>query len=383
MDILARYSGLKTRARETRDYLTELLSSSLTNQADSKLLIKAVSGLNECANYLVFHDYYTVEQRKLVKASTCKQGLLCPFCAARRASKNVQAHGEKITNLMTGRKDLIPVMITFTVKNQSDLPSVYKHMNKSLKRLMDRRKSNKCHGTHKTEMSKVAGAIASREITFNDERGDWHPHVHMIALLTDYIDQEKLSNEWLEITGDSKIVGVSLIKKNQKKTTNTDLNPLVSGLLEVFKYALKFGDLPQEKLWEAYKYLRGKRLVTSYGDLYGVHVPESLLDDPLDDLPYIELFYQYSKKTKNYNLKTHKVMAPRTLQESPFTENINSYDVVEQRPKELKDLRDQRKGGFEDIDQEAELLGYASVDVFGRMPSTRRTRVKLKQSHQT
>lgn len=388
MDILARYSGLKTRASETREYLRDLQHSiptdSPSGEAELQLIRKAHTNLSGCANFLVFHDYYTIDERKLVKANTCKQGLLCPFCAARRAAKNVKAYGDKVENLMTGRKDLIPVMITFTVKNQTDLSTVYKHMNKSLKRLMDRRKSNKCHGTHQTEMRKVAGAIASREVTYNEEKGEWHPHIHMVALLDEFIDQKKLSEEWLEITGDSKIVSVNLIKpKDQKNPINKESNPLIDGLLEVFKYALKFGDLPQEKLWEAYKILRGKRMVTSYGDLYGVQVPESLVDDPYDDLPYIEMFYQYGKTTKSYELKSANPYESIVSQEKSVYANIDNHDPVEQRPKKRGDPDDRLRERFDNPIEEAELLHRPAANCFGRINSSRKTRVKITRSLQS
>ena len=43
--------------------------------------------------------------------------------------------------------------------------------------------------------------------------GEWHPHVHMFALLDTWIDQEHLSETWHEITGDSFIVDIRRKKK--------------------------------------------------------------------------------------------------------------------------------------------------------------------------
>ena len=44
--------------------------------------------------------------------------------------------------------------------------------------------------------------------------GEWHPHVHMFALLDTWIDQEHLSETWHEITGDSFIVDIRRKKIN-------------------------------------------------------------------------------------------------------------------------------------------------------------------------
>ena len=61
----------------------------------------------------------------------------------------------------------------------------------------------------------------------------------------------------------------------------------------MFKYALKFSELPLVDNWDAVETLSGKRLVDAFGVLRGVEVPEELTDEPLDGLPYIELFYQW------------------------------------------------------------------------------------------
>lgn len=299
MESIAPHAARKTRATQISDFLYEITKSD-RNSSEKKLAKKASDNLNGCANYLKFHDYFTIGKQKLVAAHTCKQHMLCPFCASRRAGKTVKAYEEKINTIVTGHSDLIPAMITFTVKNRSDISSVFPHLKRSFQRLMQRRRINKSQGTHSTEMSKVQGAFASYEFTYSEDTG-WHPHIHMVALLSSYVDVKKLSQEWLEITGDSMIVDVRKISsKKDKNTKKIDQNGLIDGLLEVCKYALKFSDLPDEKLWEAYKFLKGKRLSASYGNLRGVEIPESLIDDPLEDLPYIWRIFVYVRNQAKY-----------------------------------------------------------------------------------
>ena len=70
----------------------------------------------------------------------------------------------------------------------------------------------------------------------------------------------------------------------------------IDGFLETFKYALKFSDLQLSDNLHAYKTLKGKRLINSFGALRGVEVPEELTDDDLDDdLPYMLMLYTYRK----------------------------------------------------------------------------------------
>lgn len=67
----------------------------------------------------------------------------------------------------------------------------------------------------------------------------------------------------------------------------------MSGFLEVFKYAVKFSSLPLADNWTGFQVLSGRRMVASFGEFYGLQVPEALTDEGLDDLPYIELLYRY------------------------------------------------------------------------------------------
>ena len=79
--------------------------------------------------------------------------------------------------------------------------------------------------------------------------GEWHPHVHMFALLDTWIDQEHLSETWHEITGDSFIVDIRRVKKDKQYGYS-------NAAAEVCKYALKFGDLSVENTWEALRFSR-------------------------------------------------------------------------------------------------------------------------------
>jgi hypothetical protein len=107
----------------------------------------------------------------------------------------------------------------------------------------------------------------------------------MVWLCHDAPDAAKLSREWHQWTGDSYIVDVRPFHEEED---------IASGFAEVFKYALKFSDLPLEDNWDAFETLSNKRLVDSFGCLRGVEVSEDFADDEIgDDLPYMELFYRF------------------------------------------------------------------------------------------
>lgn len=286
MERIARYSGLKNRSRQVQQYLQGISDS-------DKQASRLSFDLKTCANYLLFHDYYTADQIRLVKARTCKKSLLCPFCAARRAAKLVDKYLPVVDSVIASNPALKPVMITLTVKNGSDLGERYRHLKSAYTALQQRRRDY-LKGQLWTEFAKVHGAIHSFEFTRSDT--GWHPHIHMVALVSDWIDQKALASEWQALTGDSYIVDVRRI--------STQDGSLALGMLEVFKYSLKFSDLDLPDTWLAYQVLNRKRLLGSFGNLRGVQPPENLLDDPLEDLPYMELLYTFRPASAAYELKT-------------------------------------------------------------------------------
>lgn len=243
---------------------------------------KAASGLAGCANYLHFREYFTVGKIRLHNARFCKQHLICPPCAIRRGAKALKAYLDRWEVIHADRPELRPYLITLTVKNGDDLEERQAHLTRSLKRLMHHRRDFNAgtRGAPWTELCKAEGAVYTLELT--NKGNGWHPHCHMIALCPSAPSQSALSAEWHRITGDSMIVDCRPITGDPSE-----------GFMEVFKYAVKFSDLSLEDNWFAAQRLKGKRLLNSFGLFRGVEIPESLLDEPLDSLPYWDRFYRF------------------------------------------------------------------------------------------
>lgn len=304
-DRITRFGTLKHRAKKQEQYLWSLFTPGKNTQ-ESNLATKHAQKLKGCANFLLFKNFYTIEQVKLAKLQSCGQHLLCPFCASIRASRSVQKYTEKINHVLYENRKLKPILITFTVKNGSDLAERSEHLIKSFRKLLGRRRDYLKKGWGFNEFCKIQGAMYSYENTYNEKTKEWHPHIHMFALIDNWIDQEALSETWHEVTGDSFIVDVRRVKKDKEYGYS-------KAAAEVCKYALKFGDLSVENTWQAFKVLKGKRLTGSFGLLWGVNVPDQMTDDmPTDDLPYLEMLYKfvYGKKSY-YDLATTRLVEPR------------------------------------------------------------------------
>jgi len=279
---VARYGKAKARALAMREWLQLNPGTGI----DGELRARAASLLRTCGEYLVFRHYYTVAQVRLHAACFCKQHLLCPLCAIRRGSKTLEAYLARLEVVQAERSDLQPALVTFTVKNGEDLAERVKHLRKSMRTLTDRRRRFRAGSRSApfTEWAKVEGAFGSYEVT-NIGNG-WHPHLHVLVLLAEELDQAALQAEWAAITGDSFIVDVRPVQGGD----------LPGACMEVLKYAVKFGALDFTDNWTVYRVLKGQRLVFSLGCLYGVKVPEVLTDEPLEGLPYVEMFYRYFRE---------------------------------------------------------------------------------------
>jgi plasmid rolling circle replication initiator protein Rep len=306
---LARYSVAKARQQRVTDYI---LQQNKIN--DKPTFLKELDALQECGSFLVFRHYYELEKYRMLAGCTCKKHLLCSLCAIRRAAKYVAVYDEKIKQVQAGQAfDFI--FITLTIKNGPDLAERYNHLRKSIEALLQKRRNAlKKKAKTKTLFRFVEGAIFSYEVTFNDETEEYHPHLHMIALVKkgtfDFQENNQgkkpvkfvpelwagLVQDWKEITGDSKIVDVRLIDDEEGK---------MSALVETFKYALKFGEMAPMIQLECYKVLKTRRMIGSMGELYGVSVPENLSDELLPgEEKYIDLVYQYSG-IAGYQLTSH------------------------------------------------------------------------------
>jgi hypothetical protein len=272
----------------------------------------------QCGEFLAFKHYYTTGKVRLTAANFCMVHLLCPLCAIRRGSKTLEAYLLRFEIIKTENPSLKLSMLTLTVKNGEDLSERFNHLKKSLKKLLEwRRKTLAGKAGYHSEFSKIAGLVGSIEITkdgaLDGSASGWHPHAHIMVLHSERFDYAALQAEWLKITGDSHVLNVSAAKHPDDPALD---------FLEVFKYALKFTDLTPEQNITAYEVMRGKRLLFSAGLFWGVDVPEQMTDTPLDDLPYVDLFYRYLPGS-GYNLHIPEEYIDETTGEVRYLSHVN------------------------------------------------------------
>ena len=255
--------------------------------------------VKDCGSWLHIREWLNHGTSALINANFCKKHILCPVCSMRRAIKLVARYTPKAEDVAKLYPILIPVMITVTVKSGPDLIERTEHLCESWKRMTAAARKAKAGKTgHQSnapvEWNKVIGSLRAFEVK-NGDHG-WHPHAHVFALISDYIDREALSAEWLRFTGDSCIVDVRKVKGG-----------MISGMCEVIKYTLKHGDLTNEDRLTAHRALSGKRLVDPQGLLRGVLEGDIDHDDLPDwDGPTRDLICSWMIGAKRYHIQEVK-----------------------------------------------------------------------------
>lgn len=209
----------------------------------------------QCGTYLEFYSDVTLENKKLNRSNFCKNRF-CPLCSWRKARKDAL----KISILLKYLKDTFNyefLFLTLTAPNVTGdkLNDEIKEYTKAFKRLSERK-----------EFKKISkGFVRKLEVTFNKERDDFHPHLHIMIAVNksyfkknDYISKKKWLEIWKECKRDNSITQVDV-----KKINIDDDN----AIFEMAKYGAKDSDylMTQDIFDTFYKALKGKRLITYSG----------------------------------------------------------------------------------------------------------------------
>ena len=261
--------------------------------ARNNLPLSRIDRTMSCGDSLAFRrgisqDGELAEISRLHSANFCKDRL-CPMCQWRRSRKmyaQMLQVGQKLQD------NFAFLFLTLTIPNVSGgalapalggLQSAWHNM------------------THTKKLrSTVRGFVRSLEVTYNEERNDFHPHLHiLLAVDKSYFQKKYITQaEWLELwrsasqNPDICIVDIRRIKANPNRNNS---NPLASTLAEVCKYPIKPLNLEDdsENLDYAVKVLsealKGVRCV-SFGGCFA-EVRKSLKLDDIEngDLTHTEV----------------------------------------------------------------------------------------------
>ena len=247
---------------------------------DSVITENRLQSLEQCGDNLLF-SVNDKNEKRLKGANFCRLRT-CPMCNWRKSLK-MFGQTNKIANIILEQLPTTRFLfVTFTVKNcdADKLSQTIDMMNMGFKRLTD--KSKKLAITNKFK-NNMLGYIRAMEVTYNQEKDTYHPHIHCIfALKAGYFTHGYIKkSDWQYIWGEcckteyEPIVKVQTIKNSTSKA-----------VAEVAKYPVKIDDLVnydnEEKSIQALtvftKILKGRRLIT-FGGVFTEARKQLKLDD--------------------------------------------------------------------------------------------------------
>lgn len=198
----------------------------------------------------------SLEKKKQHKGNTCKNRF-CPICAWKKSRKDALALSVMMAYLkQEENKEFIFVTLTAPNVPADELEREIKDYNHSFKKLMERK-----------EVKKIAkGYVRKLEVTYNEDRDDYHPHFHVLiavnkSYFTDkdyYISRDRWLKLWQEVTKNPLITQVDVRKVRNGRDDK---------VYEIAKYSAKDSDylISQEVFEVFYKALKGKRLIVFSG----------------------------------------------------------------------------------------------------------------------
>ena len=248
-DLMDKHTKKKRKNGVLAFFMEKLVSESVVTENTLELI-------RECNTFMMMVADETLENKKQHKGNSCKNRF-CPICAWKKARKDALALSVMMAYLKQEEKKEF-IFLTLTAPNvpAEELNDEIKHYNHSFKKLMER----------KEVRSIVKGYARKLEITYNEERDDYHPHFHVLiavnkSYFTDkdyYINRDRWLELWKQVTKNPLITQVDVRKVRNGRDEK---------VYEIAKYSAKDSDyLINQDVFEVfYNALKGKRLIVFSG----------------------------------------------------------------------------------------------------------------------
>ena len=207
--------------------------------------------VEDCATFVGITDIEGVA--KITKANFCRKRLCC-VCAWRRQSKFVAQTFPVLEILAQRRYRFIFASVTVPNVPLKDLSKTINNMLSAYDRLLKRRKIKRAW----------VGKIRALEVTFNEERNDFHPHIHIMVA----VNEEYFSDPDLYITVDEfRDYWEECLHTTFDYPLQVDIRAVdddEGAVVETLKYSFK-GAKDSTAIEGFFRSLRGRRLVSFSG----------------------------------------------------------------------------------------------------------------------
>ena len=250
-----------------------------------------MQSLEHCGNNLLF-SVNDKNEKRLKGANFCRLRT-CPICNWRKSLKMFGQTNKIANKILEQNSSTRFLFVTFTVKNCSaeKLEETINLMNQWFKSLTN--KNRKLAITNKFK-SNMLGYIRAMEVTYNQEKDTYHPHIHCIfAVKAGYFKGNGYikKSDWQYIWGECCDTEYEPIVKVQ-----TIKNSTAKAVAEVAKYPVKMDEIAnydnEKKAIKALiiftKILKGRRLITFGGVFADIKKQLKLDDVETGDLIHLE-----------------------------------------------------------------------------------------------
>ena len=294
-----------TKNKNLQPIGNENLKECLNKPTEKKLLMSDFIGfmedknlkldrLKECGNFIKFQSSEDKTKFILAGGNFCNNRF-CPFCSWLKAKRTAFELLELI-KVVEYTEKLAFIFITLTVPNvlKESLREEIENFNISFNRLW------------KTKEFKAfnKGFIRKLEITYNEERNDYHPHFHLVVAVNksyfksrNYMSKRRLLELWQRATRNPAITQVD-IKPCRMNT--------IKQVMELATYSAKQGDLYSSKeVFDGfYEGLYRKKLLV-YNGIFKEY-KKKIDTGEVDPAQVIELSQLLEEATKEFYLQWEK-----------------------------------------------------------------------------
>lgn len=314
----------------TSKYHSEKILQEANMMIDNPLTNSTMKNINDCGSWLEFRHYTKLDKTKLHKANHCKKDKLCPACAMRRASKQIQkVESTILQNEQLQKKHWYFGVLPVKHDKTESFDTVFARVKKSLDTWRTSFKNAKRKTGKKNILNSFDGLFYSIEITRS--KNGWNIHINFLACsdaeiqgIYTYTDKngkkisqhKDIADTWSSFTDNG-----SYMHSFQKVDT-TDKEVFTKNLFEIFKYALKFQDLTPKDALHVYEKTKNKRLMGSIGCLYNMPYKVDLDKEETLNQEYIEMVFRYSYAEHKYiHVSTEKKIEEKKPKIPPFKPN--------------------------------------------------------------
>lgn len=191
----------------------------------------------------------------------------CEFCNWRELKRVRKKHLNRFLRCVDAGFRI--ALLTLTVPNVLTITGQeYDRLYECLKKLLN----------HPSVKPHIYGGLAKIETTFNADRGEFHPHFHILIIYRACIPQKRIKALWAALTADLENPELSDVPISQDSNRSvwikrigfdrSDLTSVRSAVKRSIEYICKFNPIADPEAFASfYCATKGKRLVRAFGGL--------------------------------------------------------------------------------------------------------------------